>query len=241
MKPELTQSGESSTKKGETDQNETTTEENSNHRDNIDSKNTEKPMNENGMKHTESKNSEHKRGNVSAAGMESSGANKTNVSKQDDSPKPVIPLDVSIKPTKTLKNSDSSEPSRRVNNEKLNNKSTISKTSTKSFATSTLNVETSSSVQVIEPSTTIIRVQSTMLSNNNDASYTASTSNTVTVEPSKSDDERTTISTSIPAPTEHLPSTFTKILPTTEKNIVHTPVSNTFAKNSGRTFASIHS
>lgn len=161
---------------------------------------------------------------------QSSVVHKTNFTKHDSSPKPVIPLEIPIKPTKASSSS--------TNSEKSNNKPSISKTSTKSYSTSTLNIETSSSVQIIEPTSSKPMVQSTPLATNvnTSSSNVTSASSTITLEPSKTIESESTAASSIPTPTESLPSIFTKTLSTTEKSIIH-PTMNTFSKNSGRTFA----
>ncbi|CAK9827239.1 63 kDa sperm flagellar membrane protein [Anthophora retusa] len=253
LKPDHASTEESSMKKEETEQSETTTntlenvtkrhEENNHQRE----KTTEKPINENPVKSSESQNSgkkenkhqspskENKINNENtSATAETSGSNKISTMQHEDSPKPVIPLEIPIKPTKSLKIGDTqiSNPNT-SNNEKPNNKPTVSKTPTKSFAASTLNIETSSSVQVIEPTKTKTVVQSTAVPTKN--SSTNTTSSTIALEPSKPSNFDSTIVSSIPTPTESLPSSFTKITPTTEKSIVHTTVSNTFSKNSAPT------
>lgn len=177
--------------------------------------------------------------------MESSGdKSKTNFTKQEDSPKSVIPLEIpTIKPTKTSKIGNSQGSS--ASNEKVN-KASISKTSTKSYSTSTLSIETSSSIQIIESTTTksTIPIQSTVpQSTNDDDSSNITSQSTIALQPSKSAELESTsmVSSSIPTPTENLPSlSFAKTSSTVEKSIAHTPATNAFSKNSGRKSARVH-
>ncbi|CAD1469285.1 unnamed protein product, partial [Heterotrigona itama] len=247
LKPELPSLEESSTRKEETDQSEATTtnvienatkhhEENNNQIVKTDSKITEKPSAQNSTKIHESVNSkkENKYQAPSKVNVtQSSDAHKTNFTKHDGSPRPVIPLEFPIKPTK-INGSQGSSSS--TNSEKSNNKPSISKTSTKSYSTSTLNIETSSSVQIIEPTSSKPIVQSTPVATNVNinSSKVTSASSTITLEPSKTIEPESTAASSIPTPTESLPSIFTKTSSTTEKSIVH-PTMNTFSKNSAPT------
>ncbi|XP_076765417.1 calcium-binding EGF-like domain-containing protein pawn isoform X2 [Xylocopa sonorina] len=250
---------ESTTRKEDTEQNETATsvaknttkshEENNNKKDKVDSKTTEKPINEEPAKGSESQSPAKKENkhqfpykenkvnieSTSPAAVQPSHDDET-ITNHGDSPKPVMPLESPIKPTKTLKINDSHRPSSSANNGKPNSKESIAKTSTKSYSTSTLNIETSSSVQIIELTTTKTMAHSTASQTNNGPNNTGSTPSTVALEPSKSSVLESTIASSIATPTENLPSTFTRTTSTTsEKSIVHTPVSNTFSKNSAPT------
>ncbi|XP_053976479.1 uncharacterized protein LOC128875137 [Hylaeus volcanicus] len=257
-KPDTQSTNESSTKKEEDDQNENTTNglenatkshaEDNHQKDKQDTKIVEKPINENATKEPDTEDStkkenkhqsldkENKTSNetTTTVGLESNHSNQVGDTKHNDSPKPVIPLE--IKPTKSLKASDT-RGSSKLNNEKASDKTMISKTSTKSFATSTLNIETSSSVHVIEPTTTKPAASATVsVPTANESSSSPGTTTMVPLEPSKSSEfESTTSISSFPTPTDNLPSSFTKTSSTTEKSIIHTPVSNTFTKNSAPT------
>ncbi|XP_076230306.1 calcium-binding EGF-like domain-containing protein pawn [Nomia melanderi] len=236
------ETAESSTKKEDNDRNEATTnslddmknhEESVNHNDkNSDSKHSE---GEDSAKKENKPQSPSKENRISTEkpstpGSESSQSNQVSDAKNEDSPKPVIPLE--IKPTKSSKISEHRNSTSSVNNEKPGDKSIINKTPTKSV--STLNIETSSSVQVIEPTTTKL-VQSTTVPTDNAPSNLPSTSATITLEPSKSPDFENTMSpSSVSTPTETLPSTFTKPTPSTEKTVIHTPA-NAFTKNTAPT------
>ncbi|XP_076285175.1 calcium-binding EGF-like domain-containing protein pawn isoform X2 [Lasioglossum baleicum] len=223
---------ESSTKKEENDRNEATTNSLENTMKVHDEANQDDKANssiqETGMKDNHkypTKDNRISNEKTSTPSSETGQSNQVSDSKQEEAPKPVIPLE--IKPTKSTKISDhDSTPD--ANNE--NEKSTIAKTPTKTF--STLNIETSSSVQVIEPTTTRATVQPTASTANSSRNVT-STSSTIALEPSKSTDVESSTSSSIS--TETLPSTFIKSTTTTEKTILHTPVAsthlNTFAKN----------
>ena len=211
-------------------------EENNNQIVKTDSKITEKPSAQNSTKSPDSTNSkkENKYQAPSKVNVTQSGdAHKTDFTKHDSSPKPVIPLEVPIKPTKASKINDSQGSS---SSEKSNSRPSIPKTSTKSYSTSTLNIETSSSVHIIEPTSSKPVVQSTAANINANSSNVTSASSTITLEPSKTIESESTAASSVPTPTESLPSTFTKTSPTAEKSIVH-PTMNTFSKNSGTTFA----
>lgn len=249
---------EATTKKEENDQSEATThdnienatkryEENNNgQKVKADSNSTEKATSENSTKRTaesehpakkENKHQAPSKENASISVTGSSGdKSETNLTKHEDPPKSVIPLEIpTIKPTKSSKIGNSQGSS--ASNEKVN-KANISKTSTKSYSTSTLNIETSSSVQIIESTTT----KSSVVQSTNDDDSSNVTSSTIALQPSKSAElESMSIATSIPTPTENLPSpTFTKASSTAEKSIAHTPASNTFSKNSGRKSARVH-
>lgn len=236
-KPPESSTEEATTKKEEIDRSEATThdsienatkryEENNGQKVKTDSNTAEKPINS-----TKGPESEHPPKKENASAMESE---KTNFTKHDDSPKSVIPLEIpTIKPTKTSKIGNS-EGSSSSSNEKLN-KPNISKTSTKSY--STLSIETSSSIQIIESTTTTkstLVVQSSVVAQSTPTSQTDSsdvTSSTIGLQPSKSAEFESTVSN---IPTENLPSTFAKISASVEKSTAHIPASNTFSKNSGR-------
>ncbi|XP_076180428.1 calcium-binding EGF-like domain-containing protein pawn [Ptiloglossa arizonensis] len=225
---------ESSTKQEENDQNETTTngmehstkahDEEVRQKERNDTRIVEKPIGENTTKKSDTENpvkkenkhqspaKENQPSNESTTTTvrpEANHSNRVNDTKHDDSPKPVIPLE--IKPTKSSKISD-----------------TMTKTSTKSYTTSTLSVETSSSVHTIQPTATTTTTIAT-----NDDTYNPGPGGSITVvalEPSKSSDTENT-STATSVPTDNLPSSFTRSPSTVEKTTIHTPVSNTFAKN----------
>ncbi|XP_017766796.1 PREDICTED: uncharacterized protein LOC108555573 [Eufriesea mexicana] len=238
---------ESSTKKEEAEpsetpnvsENVTKSHENDNQKDKIDSKSTEKPVNENPTNTAEPENTAKKenkypaKGNTSTPAVEPSSANKPNVTKEEDSPKPVLPLEVLIKPTKTLKTNDSQAIASSTNTEKLGNKANVPKTPTKS--TSTSNIESNSSGQVIEPITTKPIAQTGVVPTKNDPNSTTNVSNTVILEASKSSELENASASSTSTPTENLPTTFTKISSSTEKSIIHNAASNTFSKNSAPT------
>lgn len=238
------ETAESSTKKEDNDRNEATT----NSLDDMN-KNHEESVNQND-KNSDSKHSDvedsakketkpqypPKENRISTEkpsppGSESSQSNQVSDTKNEDSPKPVIPLE--IKPTKSSKISEHRNSTSSVDNGKPGDKSIINKTPAKPV--STLNIETSSSVQVIESTTTKL-VQSTRVPTDNNPSNSPSASTTVTLEPSRSPDFENTMNPSVPTPTETLPSTFTKAAPITEKTVIHTPA-NTFTKNTGRQLA----
>lgn len=256
---------EGTTKKEENDQSEAIThhdnienatkryEENNGQKVKTESNVTEKATSENSTKRapeseysTTKKENKHQaasKENASVTESSSGEKSKTNFTKHEDPPKSVIPLETpAIKPTKSSKigNSQGSSSS----NEKVN-KANISKTSTKSYSTSTLNIETSSSIQIIESTTTKSTVPQSTPSANDDDSIRNVTSSTISLQPSKSAElEGTSIATSVP--TENLPSlTFaTKASSSSsssvEKSIAHTPATtNTFSKNSGRKSARV--
>ncbi|XP_036142162.1 uncharacterized protein LOC105829558 [Monomorium pharaonis] len=106
---------------------------------------------------------------------------------------------------------------------------TISTTS-KTFSTSTLNIETSSSVQVIESMSTkvLLRPTATTVKPSIDTKFG------VSLEPSSTlDIEYTEPTSSVSTPTDGLPATYSKNSATTEKNIHST--TSTFTKNTGST------
>lgn len=250
--PESQETEELSSKKDGTDQNETTANnlenatkgnEESNDKKDNNSKTTErppkKPESEDSKKENKQPPAKENKVNERMPGLEASKPNRTSDAKHEDPPKPVIPLE--IKPTKSTKIGSPRNATSNAGNEKLGDKVTVPKSPTKSFTTSTLNIETSSSVHVIESTTTKTAVQSTAVFSSNDLNNSRNVSNTVALEPSKSPEFESSMNTSdVPTPTETLPATFTRTTSIAEKTIVHTPVSNTFTKNSGRQSAAKH-
>ncbi|XP_071635269.1 uncharacterized protein Pwn [Temnothorax longispinosus] len=104
-------------------------------------------------------------------------------------------------------------------------------TATKTFSTSTLNIETSSSVQVIESMSTKILLQptATTVKSSVDAKFG------VSLEPSSASDiEYIEPTSSISTPTDGLPTTYLKSSATMEKSVVH-PTISIFTKNTGST------
>jgi len=102
-------------------------------------------------------------------------------------------------------------------------------TSTTSKTFSTLNIETSSSVQVIESMSTrvVLRPTATTMKSSVDTKFE------VSLEPSSTSDiEYIETTSSISTPTDGLPTTYSKNLVTTEKNI-H-PTTSIFTKNIGK-------
>lgn len=114
--------------------------------------------------------------------------------------------------------------------EKLIEKTTS--TTSKAFSTSTLNIETSSSVQVIETTSTkiILRPSATTTTT---IKSSVDTKLGVSLEPSSTlDVEYIESTSSISTPTDGLPTTYSKSSVTTEKNIIH-PTTSIFTKNTG--------
>ncbi|XP_025266984.1 uncharacterized protein LOC105249668 isoform X1 [Camponotus floridanus] len=108
----------------------------------------------------------------------------------------------------------------------------IEKTTTKTFSTSTLNIETSSSVQVIESIPTKIIFRPT--SDDSTESNTDIKSN-VNLEPSSVlDIEYTEPMSSVSTPTDGLLTSYSKSSSTMEKSIVR-PTTSIFTKNTGST------
>lgn len=106
--------------------------------------------------------------------------------------------------------------------------STVLKTATKTFSTSTLNIETSSTVQVIESTSTRIAVRPTATITESNADTKSSL---VSLEPSKTSDVEYTTSTSgISTPTDGLPSSYPKSSTVVEKSTVQPTISTTFTK-----------
>ena len=247
LKPEVQMTEEPYTKKEENDHSESTINSLENatkghdeghiKKDKDGSKVTEKPSDGTTRKPENKHQAPPKENKISngSASMTGGDPNKSNHSsdmKHEDAPKPVIPLEVQIKPTKSSRITNSLDSTSSVNREKSSDKSTIPKTLTKTFSTSTLNIETSSSVQVIEPTTTKTALQSTAVPSNSNFNHAPSAS--TTLEPSKSSNFESSIT--ISTPTESLPNTVTRASPTLEKSGVHTLVANTFTKNSGEMF-----
>ena len=102
---------------------------------------------------------------------------------------------------------------------------------TKTFSTSTLNIETSSSVQVIEsiPTKVILRPTSVTSAESN-----ADIKSGVNLEPSSVSDEYTEPTSSVSTPTDGLPTSYSKNSATMEKSIVR-PTTSILTKNTGST------
>lgn len=99
----------------------------------------------------------------------------------------------------------------------------------KTFSTSTLNIETSSSVQVIESMSTKIILQPTVTTLRSSVDTTLG----VNLEPSSASDIEYIESTStISTPTDGLPTTYSKSSATMQKSVVH-PTTSIFTKNTG--------
>lgn len=103
----------------------------------------------------------------------------------------------------------------------------ITPTATKTFSTSTLNIETSSSVQVIEsmPTKIILRPTATTVKSSVDTKIS------VSLEPSSTLDIEYESTSSTSTPTDGLPTTYSKSS-STEKTVVH-PTTSIFKKNTG--------
>lgn len=131
-----------------------------------------------------------------------------------------------IKVTKSSKNEE--KPFSTSKGEKSPEK--VTSTILKTFSTSTLNIETSSSVQVIESMSTrvVLRPTATTVKSSVDTKFG------VSLEPSSTSDiEYIETTSSVSTPTDGLPTTYSKNLVTTEKNI-H-PTTSIFTKNTGST------
>ncbi|XP_076679014.1 calcium-binding EGF-like domain-containing protein pawn isoform X2 [Andrena cerasifolii] len=247
LKPEVQMTEEPYAKKEGNDQSESTTnrlenatkghDEGNIKKDKDGSKVTEKPSADGTTRKPENKHQAPPKenrisnGSTSMTGGDPNKSNHSSDTKHEDAPKPVIPLEVQIKPTKSSRITDSVDSTSSVSRERSSDKSTIPKTSTKTFSTSTLNIETSSSVQVIEPTTTKPALQSTAVPSNSNFNHAPSAS--TSLEPSKSSNFESSITVS--TPTESLPNTATRTSSTLEKSSVHTLASNTFTKNSAHT------
>ncbi|EFN80218.1 63 kDa sperm flagellar membrane protein [Harpegnathos saltator] len=110
--------------------------------------------------------------------------------------------------------------------------SAVSKTATKTFSTSTLNIETSSSVQVIESTPTKVVLRPTAAATESNDNFKSSV---VSLEPSRASDiEYTTPASSVSTPTEGLPTSYSKSSATVDKSAVH-PATSVFTKNTGST------
>lgn len=143
--------------------------------------------------------------------------------------------------SKTLRPKEESKSvEREVESSSRSSLKTSSSTSSRTMTMTTLRIETSSSIQVIEPTRTIADVKSTAVtteSNLEETSETSTTSSSVepSLEPSRvveenSDNTRSSVST----PTEGLPSSFTRTQSPVEKTVVHHPKPvATFSKNQG--------
>lgn len=103
-------------------------------------------------------------------------------------------------------------------------------TTSKTFSTSTLNIETSSSIQVIEsvPTKIILRPTSaTTVKSSVDTKFG------VSLEPSSAlDIEEIEPTSSLSTPTDGLPTTYSKSSATTQKSVIH-PTTSVFTKNTG--------
>lgn len=105
----------------------------------------------------------------------------------------------------------------------------IEKTTTKTFSTSTLNIETSSSVQVIESIPTKIILRPT----SDDSESNIDIKSSVNLEPSSVlDIEYTEPMSSVLTPTDGLPTSYSKSSSTMEKSVVR-PTTSIFTKNTG--------
>ncbi|KAL6263147.1 hypothetical protein P5V15_005947 [Pogonomyrmex californicus] len=138
----------------------------------------------------------------------------------------VTPSNSQIKVTKSSKNEE--KISLTSKGEKPIEKPTS--TASKTFSTSTLNIETSSSVQVIEsiPTKVILRPSTIPMKSSIDIKPD------VTLEPSSvSDIEYTEPTSSVSTPTDGLPTSYSKSSVMIEKSVIH-PTSSTF-KNTGST------
>lgn len=137
-----------------------------------------------------------------------------------------------VKVTKSSKNDE--KTSATVKGEKPTEKTTsiISKTTTKTFSTSTLNIETSSSVQVIESRPTKVILKPTLISTESNAD----TKSGINLEPSSASDiEYTDLISSVSTPTDGLPSSYSKSTVTIEKSAIHP----TTSKNIGTSHKAI--
>lgn len=131
------------------------------------------------------------------------------------------------KVTKSSKNEDKAPATTKAEKPTEKTVSAVSKTATKIFSTSTLNIETSSSVEVIESTPT--RMQPTIVATESNAD---SKSSVVNLEPSRVlDIEYTASSTSVSTPTEGLPAGYSKSSSMIEKTTVHPTI---FTKNTGK-------
>lgn len=149
--------------------------------------------------------------------------------RQSDSSKTTASSNDQAKITKSTRSEE--KPSATSKGEKSTERvgSVVSKTATKTFSTSTLNIETSSSVQVIESTPTRIVLRPTAVDSNADIK-----SSVVNLEPSRmSDIEYTTSISGVSTPTDGLPTSYFKSTATLEKNVVHPTNSGSFTKNTG--------
>ncbi|KAG7189129.1 hypothetical protein KM043_008697 [Ampulex compressa] len=135
-----------------------------------------------------------------------------------DHPSAVIPLEISTNASKSTKIADSKGSASTTGGKSNHNKPWGTKFSTKSTSTSTLSVQTSSSVQVIEPTPTKPVVQSTVIPVGNDSSNSPGTTGT-SLEPSRSVDiEKGETTSAIATPTEGLSPTYTRTSASTERS-----------------------
>ncbi|XP_050447634.1 uncharacterized protein LOC126849645 isoform X2 [Cataglyphis hispanica] len=109
----------------------------------------------------------------------------------------------------------------------------IEKTTTKTFSTSTLNIETSSSVQVIESIPTKVVLRPTFADS---AESSTDIKSAVSLEPSSVSDvtEYTEPMSSVSTPTDGLPTSYSKSTTTMEKSTVR-PTASIPTKNTGST------
>ncbi|XP_012227883.1 mucin-17 [Linepithema humile] len=131
-----------------------------------------------------------------------------------------------VKVTKSSKNDEKTTAT--VKGEKPTEKTTsiVSKTTTKTFSTSTLNIETSSSVQVIESTPTKVILKPTSISTES----SADTKSGINLEPSSASDmEHTELISSVSTPTDGLPSSYSKSTATIEKSAIHPTTSKNTA------------
>nr|XP_050844801.1 uncharacterized protein LOC127061661 [Vespula vulgaris] len=181
----------------------------------------------------------------------------SSVIRYTDFPKPVVPLNGQAKETKISKTNQvavSSIVHSKSEESKVDLAFSSSIKPTKSFSTSTLNVETSSSVRVIEPTPTKTDVWPTSAPTNDDSSKpsetfatttttartttrTTTTTTTTELEPSNTftESESIEIRTTSSTPTESLPTTFVKVFSTTQKSMIHSSTSSIFSKNTATT------
>lgn len=132
------------------------------------------------------------------------------------------------KVTKPSKNEDKAPATSKGEKPTEKTASAVQKTATKVFSTSTLNIETSSSVQVIESTPTRFSLRPTVVTTE---SALDSKSSVVSLEPSRvSDVEYTAPASSVSTPTEGLPTSYSKSSTTIEKSTIYPA---TFTKNTG--------
>lgn len=133
----------------------------------------------------------------------------------------VTPSNGQVKVTKSSKNEEKISATSKA-------EKPIEKTISKTFSTSTLNIETSSSVQVIEsiPTKVILRPTAPSVKPSVDTKFG------VNLEPSSASDiEYIESTSSVSTPTDGLPASYSKSS-TMEKSVVH-PTTSPFTKNTG--------